>query len=68
MFRGVVKWFSVRHGFGMIERHGGTDVFVHSTAVREGGSGTLVRGEKVQFDVVYGPGGPKTKNVTRGWA
>ena len=66
MFKGIVKWFSVQRGFGMIEHHGGTDVFVHNTAVRDGGSNILVQGEKVQFDVVYGPGGPKSKNVRRG--
>ena len=41
-------------------------VMAHNTAVRDGGSNILVQGEKVQFDVVYGPGGPKSKNVRRG--
>ena len=69
MFKGIIKWFSLKRGFGMIEHHGGTDVFVNNAAVRDRGPNILVQGEKVRFDVVYGPGGPKSKNVRRtaGW-
>ena len=39
MATGIVKWFNPTKGYGFIQpQGGGKDVFVHISAVREGGS------------------------------
>jgi cold shock protein len=53
MTTGIVKWFNSQKGFGFIQpESGGTDVFVHISAVERAGLGTLNEGQKVSFDVV----------------
>ena len=48
---GTVKFFNVNKGFGFISPDGGgSDVFVHVTAVERSGMGTLREGQKVNFD------------------
>jgi CspA family cold shock protein len=50
---GTVKFFNTTKGFGFIQPdNGGTDVFVHVTAVERAGMRSLVEGQKIQFDVV----------------
>ncbi|MAU98577.1 MULTISPECIES: cold-shock protein [Aurantimonadaceae] len=50
---GTVKFFNTQKGFGFIAPEGGaTDVFVHATAVERAGLGTIVEGQKLQFEVV----------------
>ena len=65
MIEGTVKWFNESKGFGFLSREGGPDVFVHHSAIRGDGYRTLAEGEKVQFDVVQSPKGPRAENVTR---
>jgi len=53
MNTGTVKWFNSQKGFGFIQpENGGTDVFVHISAVERAGMSTLNEGQKVSFDVV----------------
>lgn len=53
MSTGTVKWFNTQKGFGFIQpEDGGTDVFVHISAVERAGLGTLNEGQKVSFDLV----------------
>jgi CspA family cold shock protein len=53
MNKGTVKWFNNQKGFGFIQPEaGGTDVFVHISAVERAGMSTLNEGQKVSFDVV----------------
>ena len=53
MTSGTVKWFNSQKGFGFIQpESGGTDVFVHISAVERAGMGSLNEGQKVSFDVV----------------
>jgi CspA family cold shock protein len=53
MNTGTVKWFNSQKGFGFIQpENGGTDVFVHISAVERAGLGTLNEGQKVSFDLV----------------
>ena len=53
MNTGTVKWFNATKGFGFIELdNGGTDVFVHISAVERAGLRSLSDGQKVSFDIV----------------
>jgi len=50
---GTVKCFNNQKGFGFIQPDaGGTDVFVHISAVERAGMSTLNEGQKVSFEVV----------------
>lgn len=53
MSTGTVKFFNSTKGFGFIEQgNGQPDVFVHISAVERAGMGTLVEGQKVEFELV----------------
>ncbi len=52
MQTGTVKWFNSQKGFGFIQPDGGgTDVFVHISAVERAGMNGLNEGQKISFDV-----------------
>ncbi len=63
MSEGKVKWFNERKGFGFIEQEGGSDIFVHFSAIQSSGFKTLAEGQQVSFDVVQGKKGPEAENV-----
>jgi cold shock protein len=53
MATGTVKWFNATKGFGFIQpTDGGTDVFVHISAVERAGMRDLNEGQKIAYDVV----------------
>lgn len=61
---GVVKWFNDQKGFGFIANDGGgSDVFVHYTAIASQGHRTLIQGQRVEFTIEHGPKGPAAANV-----
>jgi CspA family cold shock protein len=62
---GKVKWFNEKKGFGFIERQGGSDVFVHYSAIVGDGFKNLAEAQAVSFDVVEGAKGPQAANVTK---
>ena len=50
MTNGTVKFFNASKGFGFIQPDdGGTDVFVHATALERCGMAPLQDGDKVAF-------------------
>jgi CspA family cold shock protein len=53
MATGTVKWFNATKGFGFIQlAAGGTDVFVHISAVERAGMRDLNEGQKIAYEVV----------------
>ena len=60
---GTDKWFNDDKVFGLIEREGGQDVFVHHTAIQMEGFKTLKEGQKVTMEVTQGQKGPQAENV-----
>jgi cold shock protein len=58
---GTVKWFNANRGYGFIQPESGNDVFVHASAIQDGG--TLQDGQAVEFDITQGHKGPQAANV-----
>ena len=55
MTTGSVKWFNPTKGYGFIEpSEGGSDAFVHISAVERAGMNTLREGQKVEYELVTG--------------
>ncbi|MFW6093711.1 MAG: cold-shock protein [Pseudomonadota bacterium] len=53
MATGTVKWFNPTKGFGFIQpESGGSDVFVHISAVEKAGLGALSEGQRISYDVI----------------
>lgn len=63
--KGKVKWFNNQKGFGFIEAEGGTDIFVHYSAIQGRGHRSLEQGDIVEFEIEQGPKGPSAKSVKR---
>lgn len=63
--RGKVKWFNDAKGFGFIEQEGGSDVFVHYSAIQMEGFKTLKQGQDVEFEIREGAKGPQAANVMK---
>lgn len=52
MATGTVKWFNAQKGFGFIQPdQGGTDVFVHISAVERSGIGNPREGQKLSYEL-----------------
>ena len=67
MEQGKVKWYNEAKGYGFIEKDSdGKDIFVHvSGLMRENGFFSLKENERVSFEIVNGPKGPKAVGVQR---
>jgi len=64
MTTGTVKFFNAAKGFGFIAPDDGAkDVFVHVSAVEQGGMSTLSDGQKVTFDVEPDKRGERAINI-----
>jgi len=49
---GKVKWFNANKGFGFIApKNGGSDVFVHISALERAGIRDLSEGQDVEFEL-----------------
>jgi cold shock protein len=64
MIEGTVKSFNDAKGFGFLSRDGGPDVFVHHSEIQTQGFRSLNVGDKVRFEIVDSPKGPRASKVT----
>ena len=61
MTTGVVKFFNQGRGYGFIQPDdGGSDVFIHISALEQAGISSVTGGTKVSFDAVMDPRKGKT--------
>lgn len=60
---GVVKWFDIDQGHGVIERADGEEVYVTQRDIRGDGYRKLEEGMHVKFDVIKVDEGLKAKDV-----
>lgn len=63
MAQGVVKWFNSSKGYGFIKADDGQEVFVHHTSIQMSGFRNLAEGQRVEFEIIPGPKGPKADKV-----
>lgn len=56
----VIRWLD-RKGYGFISTENDEDVFVHYSGIK--GTVSLVKGQKVEFDVEFSNKGPRAVNV-----
>lgn len=64
MASGTVKWFNTTKGFGFIAPDGGgSDVFVHITAVQAAGLRDLKEGQRVGYEITMQRGKPAAANL-----
>ena len=61
MANGTVKWFNPTKGFGFIQpEDGGSDVFVHISAVERAGLAGLDDNQKVSYELEAGRNGKES--------
>lgn len=61
MSQGTVKWFNAAKGFGFITPdEGGTDAFVHVSAVERAGLTHLSEGQRLEYELVSDNRGKKS--------
>ena len=64
MANGTVKWFNPTKGYGFIApEEGGSDVFVHISAVEKAGLSSLDEGQKVSYDIADNNGKTSADNL-----
>lgn len=64
MATGTVKWFNPTKGYGFIQPDsGGSDVFVHVSAVQKAGLRTLNDGQKVNYELAAEKGKTSAVNL-----
>ena len=64
MANGTVKWFNSTKGFGFIQPEaGGSDVFVHISAVEKAGLRDLREGQKVSYELATQKGKTSAVNL-----
>jgi len=64
MANGTVKWFNPNKGFGFIQPdQGGTDVFVHATALERAGLRSLNEGQQISYELASDRGKTSAVNL-----
>ena len=63
---GSVEFFKDDKGYGFIRPDGGgKDVFVHHSVIQMDGFKSLKRGDRVEFEILDDPKGPRATEVRR---
>jgi CspA family cold shock protein len=64
MATGKVKWFNAGKGFGFIQpEEGGSDVFVHISALERAGLSTLKDGQRISYELATNKGKTSAENI-----
>ncbi len=64
MAQGIVKWFNSTKGYGFITPdNGGSDVFVHISAVQKAGMANLQEGQRVSYEIASARGKDSAANL-----
>jgi cold shock protein len=64
MATGTVKWFNPLKGYGFLSPdQGGSDVFVHISALERAGLTTLNEGQKVSYELATNKGKTSAANL-----
>lgn len=63
---GTVEFFKEDKGYGFIRPDdGGKDIFVHHSSIAGEGFKSLKRGDRVEFELVENPKGPRAEDVQK---
>lgn len=62
---GIVRWFDLLRGFGVIRCEGEADCFVRHSAIRGSLQHVLALGDQVEFDLIQGAAGAVARDVVR---
>ncbi len=64
MLKGTVIWFNTTKGFGFIQpEQGGSDVFVHVSALERAGISNLKEGQQISYELATNKGRTSAVNL-----
>jgi CspA family cold shock protein len=66
MQKGEIKWYDQNKGYGFIKPdEGERDIFLHSAGIAPDSPRTFGAGDRVEFEVLDTPRGPRAVNVRK---
>ena len=64
-YKGKVRWYDLKKGYGFIESDDGQEVFCHYSVIQGRGYRSLESGDIVEFEIEEGPKGLIAHSVKR---